>query len=400
MIIKTLFTHPIKSLRPISVEATVIVATGPLHDRQFMLIRPAAQEKTVHENMNISKYSQLCLFLQQFYPSGCSIEDAEGVLVTYRPPERPRIPHAERAKNGVLLASDERVLRVPLRPDTRKLATRKVNMHGSECIAYDMGDSPYAQFFSECLGMDVRLLYLAPGTFRKVLGNVAPSPAKEAQQGGGWLSRVLPSVWRGENDDGKGQWGITFADCAPLLVTTEWSLEDVSKRFRHSGNGCTSTPDGSKGGMDMSKFRPNIVLGPSPQGGDDTITAWDEDFWAELMVHPRRDRNTDTGEATDVKILLTQNAGRCRTINVEYHSGDFGDTKLPDSEEPLKYLMKDRRVDPGSKWNPIFGRYGFLGEDGPVRVSVGDRVEVVRRNQERTVFSWPGLSTEPSAVGD
>ena len=86
----------------------------------------------------------------------------------------------------------------------------------------------------------------------------------------------------------------------------------------------------------------------------------------------------------------------------------------------LKKLMKDRRVDPGMKWSPVFGRYAFVGESVSVSVSegevwkqegkegqegaeawrrekeeqemwisVGDEVQVTRRNEERTVMDWP-----------
>jgi len=50
-------------------------------------------------------------------------------------------------------------------------------------------------------------------------------------------------------------------------------------------------------------------------------------------------------------------------------------------------MMKDRRVDQGMKYSPVFGRYGFLaqGEQGGT-VKVGDEVNVTRKNEERTTF--------------
>lgn len=407
MIIKGLYTHPIKSLRPIALFDTIITPTGPLYDREFMLIRPAIEEGNADENMQISRYSQLCLFSQEFYPKCSSSEDAEGVLVTYTPPEKTREEgQGQRAKNGVLLLGERRVLRVPLRPDTEGLAPRNVLLHKTECLAHDMGDSPYSEFFTQCLGINVRLLYIAPGNLRTPLGNIAPSPRKES---GGILS------WFGLFSDKQEKHNITFADCAPLLVTTEWSCEDVSRRFQR----VVVSDGGFHRGMDISKFRPNIVLGPlhsSPVGnptGSSIIPAWDEDFWAELAIYPQHP-SYDDSISECYKILLTQNCGRCRSINVEYNSGEFGDVNLPGGEEPLKYLMKDRRVDPGVKWSPVFGRYGWLMGKASVKVSVGDRVEVVRRNEERTRFckygdseadlggslklinvitDWPGLST-------
>jgi len=378
MIIKGLYTHPIKSLRPLSLFDTVITPTGPLHDREFMLIRPAVGENMADENMQIGRYSQLCLFSQEFYPKGSSSEDAEGVLVTYTPPEKPcEEGQGQRAKNGILVSEERRVLRVPFRPDTEGLARRNVLMHKTECLAHDMGDSPYSEFFTQCLGIDVRLLYITPGNLRTPLGNMAPPPKQ--------VSGILPML--GFSSGKKEKHNITFADCAPLLVTTEWSLGDVSRRFQH----VSESGGESHRGMDMSKFRPNIVLGPphgSPRdnlASSSVIPAWDEDFWAELAICPQHPTYGD-GNSECHKILLTQNCARCRSINVDYDSGEFGDANLPGGEEPLKYLMKDRRVDRGAKWSPIFGRYGWLEGKGSIKVSVGDRVEVVRRNEERTKF--------------
>lgn len=54
----------------------------------------------------------------------------------------------------------------------------------------------------------------------------------------------------------------------------------------------------------------------------------------------------------------------------------------------LKMLQKDRRIDKGAKYSPVFGRYSFVdaGSEG-VSVAVGDEVRIVRRNEAQTVFS-------------
>jgi len=57
-------------------------------------------------------------------------------------------------------------------------------------------------------------------------------------------------------------------------------------------------------------------------------------------------------------------------------------------------LMKDRRVDEGAKYSPIFGRYGFVGRGSEGQsLIVGDDAGVTTRNVERTKFFWPGMST-------
>lgn len=349
MIITSLATHPIKSLRPIMVPSITLTALGPLHDRRFLLLRLAQPGvKADDEILCVARYSQLCLFLQSFSPSSASPEEAEEVVVEYNPPER--MP-TERAKNGVLLSPERKTLGVPLHPNTQEMQTKGVNMHNSSCTAYDMGDSYFA-FFSECLGFPVRLLYLGESK-RKVLGNVAPKSNEASKPPTGWLSSlsmgILGGMDRNEEDE---KYGIGFADCAQILVATIPSLQNVSERFLHSQD----KPNGSQNGMDMSKFRPNIVVGPSPDNVAE-FSAWEEDYWAALEIcSPKEDIEA-------VTILLTQNSGRCRSINVEYETGNFGDTKNG-GEEPLKYLMKDRRVDAGVKYSPIFGRYGFLASKG------------------------------------
>ena len=146
--------------------------------------------------------------------------------------------------------------------------------------------------------------------------------------------------------------GITFADCAPVLVVTEESLANVSARL----------PDDES--MDVTKLRPNIVLRKAPG-------AFDEDYWAEL----------DTAQT---KISLTHKCARCQSLNVDYVTGRFANGE---SGMILKKLMQDRRVDAGTKYSPIFGRYGFPDRGkGPGILRVGDSISITKRNEQRTTF--------------
>jgi glycine hydroxymethyltransferase len=145
--------------------------------------------------------------------------------------------------------------------------------------------------------------------------------------------------------------GITFADCAPLLVVTEESVADVSSRLEGET-------------MDVTKFRPNVVLRHATK-------AYEEDYWAEL----------DVGSA---KLYMTQNCIRCQSLNVDFSTGKMADGE---SGKVLKKLMKDRRIDAGAKYSPVFGRYGFLGNDsGSHILKIGDTARVLKRNEERTTF--------------
>lgn len=248
-------------------------------------------------------------------------------------------------------------------------------------------------WFSACFGFEVKLVYLGPH-LRAVLGNLSPNATPKAQAGAagkgkGWLGGLTGMVaslagsgsgGEGSDENGHGKAtreeeeereGITFADVAAYLVITEESLADVSARL-----------PAQERPMDITKFRPNLVLSGSPG-------AYDEDFWGGIRIsspdttaHDGNHDGESPGNATD--IILTQNCARCVSLNVDYATGKIG---TGESGKVLKKLMKDRRVDAGAKWSPIFGRYGFLdgGGEGTI-ISVGDEVEVTKRNEERTTF--------------
>lgn len=113
--------------------------------------------------------------------------------------------------------------------------------------------------------------------------------------------------------------------------------------------------------MDLTKFRSNIVI-------QTTEPAYAEDYWSELTFE------------NEARILLTGNCGRCMSLNVDYETGKQEGVML-------KLLQRDRRVDAGMKYSPIFGRYGFVGKGGEGRVvRVGESVWVSGRNEERTRF--------------
>lgn len=339
------------------------------------------------KNMHVAHYSELVLlFASITFPSNSSDPSAAKIIITYRPPQ-----------------GTEKTIEVPLTPSTADLETIEVTMHNSATKAHNMGD-PYNTFLSSCLGYPVILAYL--GTNLRPVLMTSPNSPSSAAKSTSWYSSIssklptsLANLVQAEEDK------ITFADCAPYLVVSETSMRSVHSRL----------PDGEE--MDITKFRPNIIV----EGAEEE---WEEDYWGELRI----------GE--DVRFLCMQNCGRCQSLNIgmllflssfcscverwnciggpmlilvaDYATGKSG---TGESGKILKKLQSDRRVDPGSKYSPIFGRYSFLdpGSEGK-SVSIGDEVSVVKRNAQRTVFGkvescccaeivlirfvdWKGLST-------
>ncbi|KAL7627457.1 hypothetical protein AAE478_001650 [Parahypoxylon ruwenzoriense] len=357
MKITELYIYPIKSLRPLSVSRTRLRREGLQHDRRFMLLKVEADGR--YKNIQTAYFPECTLF-EQAIEDGC-------IVVIYRIPEQPLIqPTPEQCT----------ALRVPLSPATGGLDTVDIKLFGSHTTAFRMGD-PYDAWFSSCLGYPTILVYIGDNR-RPVLAHMPQELA--LPRGNSWLSPItslissgLSYYWQPQGGGKVEPDGLTFNEAAPFLLTSKASLRQVSALL----------PQGEA--MDMIKFRPNIVVDEDHRNGDGALKAWDEDFWAELLVD---------GEH---RLALTANCARCISINIDYETGR---PAKGEKGTVLKKLMKDRRVDAGNKWSPIFGRYAFLlpsltakgecdeGEVG-MDVAVGDEIEVTRRIGERDVWAWP-----------
>ncbi len=297
------------------------------------------------ENMTITNFSELVLFTQNIRITGDNDTTADTVTVTFSPPGD----------------GETRSMDILLTPAISTLDMIDLSLHQSRTKAYNMGE-PYNSWFSSCFGYEVMLVYLGPH-LRPVLGNLAPNTTNNSNANKSWFASItttVPGLIKSKNDSDVG---ITFADVAPYLIVTEESHNDVSERLPAGVN------------MDITKFRPNIVLSGS-------ALAYDEDFWGELNINCKRDGTPGTD---CIPMILTQNCARCKSLNIDYSTGTQA---LDESGSVLKKLMKDRRIDSGTKYSPIFGRYGFLKSKASSgsTIAVGDEVVVCRRNEERTKF--------------
>lgn len=329
--------------------------------------------------MHIGAVSSMCLFSTALTPSSSpdTIQVSYGLDHTFNKPGD---------------KVDGSTLDIPLYPDVDELKETQLTMHLSSCTAWDMGGN-FNDWFSRRFGFDVKLLYIGTSR-RKVLGNIPPNlpsglsmerkailmvvlcliiglgvALHKLQIPWGCISLGVPLplylVW-GEFTAACGRkqntfnHGLTFADLAPYLIINARSWEDVQRRL----------PEGEA--MDITKFRANIVV----EGAEEPF---EEDFWAEMRVCEK------------ASLLLTQNCARCASLNVDYATGKPG---IGEAGKVLKLLSKDRRVDPGTKWSPVFGRYGFLAlPESPnsakakeVLICVGDEVKITSRNTNRTVM--------------
>lgn len=402
-----IYVYPIKALRGIPLNNALVGPQGIMYDRRFMICQIQADNS--FRKMQHSSFPQVALFEQELESTRLTENPGEidTIQVRYHPPPATTKDGASPA----VVEEDKETLEVPLLPDTATLEPVNISLHRSDTKAYRMGD-PYDAWFTSRFGFPVALIYIGDGR-RPVLGKSLlpplPTAATTTTKPTGWFSNLSSNLTSliSSSSPQESPW-LTFTDVAPLLITSESSLRNVDDRL----------PKGVY--MDMYKFRPNIVVNGS---GED---AFAEDFWAELLIFPaarekrpmeervsfsstdtaswneekekaHQERVRERGEArrkAGWRLSLTGNCGRCTSLNVDYTTGRQAEGELG---TVLKKLMVDRRVDKGSKWSPIFGRYGFvegleLEESGLVGVSVGDEVEVVKTNEERSVWDWPGLA--------
>lgn len=359
------------------------------------------------ENMHIPNFPEMGLF-QTSIEISKSQSDTGKVVVTYNPPSTSDNQTEE-------YKSKPKRLEIPLEPETKDLRSFTVMMHQSPTTGYDMGPT-YNDWFSARFGFPVVLAYLGTNT-RSVLGTLAPAKRNKESWWRIWQQElVLPGngnksldkwlvpaslsylvlhavgwcharIEAGNSSAGaisittvglallwtvvnifvnrRHEARIGFADCAPFLVISQTSVEDVSGRLAGEER------------VDVTKFRANIVV----SGAE---AAFEEDFWAELEISGSSDGSNggDGGEGR-VRLLLTGNCVRCSSLNVDFHTGKMG---TGESGSVFKKLMKDRRVDRGARYSPVFGRYSFLGREGVGgRIRVGDEVRVSRRAEEYTV---------------
>jgi len=254
--------------------------------------------------------------------------------VRYRTPSPPITPPTP---------AQATTITIPFTPELDNKVKTQIKLHTIKSYPAWIMDASINEWFTACFGYPVVLAFIGDS-----LGICKPKTDTVASS---WLQELKATIPTQASN-------VQFSDNAALLVTSEASLADLHPRL----------PGEEKAVHE--KFRPNIIL--------DGTRAWDEDFWTSLTF-------SDGGG----KVVLTSNCARCISVNVDLDRGKMGEGE---SGKLLKKMMKDRRVDAGKKWEPVFGRYGF--PIAPGTVSVGDEV-VVERGEEKSVWNGivPRLST-------
>lgn len=349
MRIERLYLYPIKSIRGIELDSTTVTKYGFANDRCFMVLKPTkeADGSTSYKNTAIANDNEMC----RFFPAFDSASDRKSFTVTFKPVD----------------GGADKTISIPLEPDTDDLQLVDVLMHKSPTQAFLMPER-YNAWFTSCFGYDVVLAYIGANTRDCRMSSNGykahePGATSTLSTATSWLTSAVSIITgAGATDDTAV---LKFTDVAPYLIVSSKSMDDVLARL----------PDAEHDTFDITKFRPNLIVSGAER-------PWEEDYWAELSISSATAPSSAAAEP--VRIECEHNCGRCRSINIDYATGAQG---TGEAGKMLKKLASDRRVDPGTKWSPIFGRYSFLhpGSEGR-EVRVGDRVVVSRKNEGHTAF--------------
>jgi len=240
------------------------------------------------------------------------VVDSGGVFVTQR--ELPRLALVRpklRSEDLVLRATGMLALHLSL--DTVEAKT-EATVWNDRVAAYDMGDL-CARWFSDFLAREVRLVRFDPEQ-----------------------RRLASAQWTGDV-----QAETAFQDAFPLLVASTASLAEVNRRLAQS---CASE-------VEMTRFRPNIVLEGLDAHGEDAI--------GEIVL-----------EANDgpVVLRLVKPCARCTIPDVDPATATQG--------HAVGDVLAGYRADPRVGWQVTFGMNAIVveGIDRTLRVGASGQATV------------------------
>lgn len=200
IVLSEIWVYPIKGLGGIPLQQAFVQPRGLRHDRRWMLVDNQGRFVSQRESASLTQ------LLTNF-------EDEATLLVRHR--ERP-----------------DSALRIPLYPETKGLDVADVSIWDDKLQACIM-PAPIGEWFSDQLGMSLRLAYMGEGHVRPTDRNYAP----EGQE-------------------------VSFADGYPFLIIGQSALDELNAKL--------AVP------IPMNRFRPNFVaVGTQPH---------EEDTWSDFYI--------------------------------------------------------------------------------------------------------------------
>ena len=227
------------------------------------------------------------------------VVDADGVFISQRTNPRMALIRGEIAGDGLRISTAGGMIDVPF-PLTNAPTLRATVW--DDCFDVRIADPNASRMLSEVLHAPAQLVWMPDDCER------------------------LTSIKRGEP-----RRHVSFADAAPLLLTTTAALEELNTRLQRSGSSA----------IPMDRFRPNVVVRGAEAGADD--------HWRTLRI----------GNAA---FRISNACKRCKVITIDQSTGEFA------GNDPLATLATYRADGP----SVTFGQHMMAEASGSI--SVGDAV--------------------------
>ena len=234
------------------------------------------------------------------------VVDADGVFISQRTNPRMALIRGEIAGDGLRISTAGGMIDVPF-PLTNAPTLRATVW--DDCFDVRIADPNASRMLSEVLHAPAQLVWMPDDCER------------------------LTSIKRGEP-----RRHVSFADAAPLLLTTTAALEELNTRLQRSGSSA----------IPMDRFRPNVVVRGATAGADD--------HWRTLRI----------GNAA---FRVSNACKRCKVITIDQSTGEFA------GNDPLTTLATYRAEGP----SVTFGQHLMAEASGSI--SVGDAVAIDARHE-------------------
>ena len=295
--VKSLHVYPLKGAAGFSPQSWSVDERGLRHDRRFMLVDETGNfiSQRTCAKLALVRAEIISNVIRISYPTRTA--EMAGPAVS-----------ALRAQDMAQRKSLEIPLEIPL-----EIADFASTATPHNCIRVQVWDDflkvpalwPEADAaMSGFLGQACRLVYMPDNTTR------------------------LTSMTRGEP-----RRNISFADAAPLLLTSETSLEDLNMRLQKAGSAA----------IPMDRFRANIVIRGAALAEDD--------HWSALRIN-------------NAHFRASNSCKRCKVITIDQATGEFV------SRDPILTLATYR----GDGKSVTFGQHMLVERAG--MISVGDAITI------------------------
>ncbi|KAK0551987.1 hypothetical protein OC846_003071 [Tilletia horrida] len=354
IVIESLFVHPIKSCRGVSVQEWQYTEKGLRHDRAFLII-----------DSNTLKFCT-ARELPKMVTIAPTIDLANNKLEI-------SIPLHDKGKGTVKVSTD-----LDPSPETLKgkELIKDVTLWADKVDGYAVSpeaDEALSLFFDK----PVRLVRKGP--CRREAGPDRPVGPHEGDHETNYQDfyqvliasrasladvreKLLGSLYPGiesQNSAGEDKSTPTSYDL-PGSVEREYWTPEVAER------------------LEMERFRPNICVDSAPGAAEAgrALTPFEEDGWTALEIIDKDSQEVPFGPEAEGKgqgLYCLARCARCQVPSIDIETGKR------DPHLPYKLLQKWRIVDEGSSRlaKPCFGMLScFRQKEGTLRV--GDRIRVTR----------------------